>query len=78
MKGDTWPLVRHEQRIRIFFHPDFTVASGIAPDQPSIRGVAGFTAGRESPAANQVGLQGHPALKNRYETIDPRLGSQRC
>ena len=35
----------------IFFHPDYTVGSGITPDHASRP--AGFTAGRES----------HPALK---------------
>ncbi len=36
--------------IRIFFHPDFTVGSGVTPDLPKL---ADFTAGREI----------HPALK---------------
>ena len=40
--------------LRIFFHPDFTVGSGITPDH-TFR-LAGFTAGRES----------HPALKIYY------------
>ena len=35
----------------MFFHPDYTVGSGITPDHASRP--AGFTAGRES----------HPALK---------------
>ena len=35
----------------IFFHPDYTVGSGITPDHASRP--AGFTAGKES----------HPALK---------------
>ena len=43
--------------IRIFFHPDFTVGSGVSPDHAHAgnrHSLAGFTAGRES----------HPALKN--------------
>ena len=41
-------------KYRVFFsHPDFTVGSGISPDQPPKR-VADYTAGRES----------HPAPKN--------------
>jgi hypothetical protein len=53
-----------------FFHPDFTVASGFSPDQPStFRGVAGFAASRAAspPVGNrllQLQLQqAHPALK---------------
>jgi len=39
----------------LFYHPDFTVGFGIAPNQPPKR-VADYTAGRES----------HPAPKNYY------------
>ena len=41
----------------IFFHPDYTVGSGITPDHASRP--AGFTAGRES----------HPALKISFFII---------
>ena len=42
--------------MKLFFsHPDYTVGSGISPDQPPKR-VADYTAGRES----------HPAPKNLF------------
>jgi hypothetical protein len=45
------PGRKYQKDIFIFFHPDFTVATGIAPVR-AVR-LAGYTAGREF----------HPALK---------------
>ena len=61
------PGQEHIKKIVFFSHPDFTVGSGISPDQPQVR-VADYTAGREFHAYNivstKVCLHSHPAPKN--------------
>ena len=56
-ESETQLSILYIYHIRIFFHPDFTVGSGISPDQPLhtlTQRVADFTAGWEL----------HPAPKN--------------
>ncbi|MGF6358282.1 hypothetical protein ABIE27_006272 [Paenibacillus sp. 4624] len=53
-----------------FSHPDYTVGSGITPDQPSAisRQVTDFAMWVEnkSPARITAGRELHPALKDRF------------
>jgi hypothetical protein len=51
---------RATRRTDAFSHPDFTVGSGLSPDQPLAR-LAGFTAGQEL----------HLAPKARHQPVIP-------
>ncbi len=72
MQDSQGPLDMHSKKMPFFSHPDYTVGSGITPDQPPEKNafsprVADYTAGREF----------HPAPKNLllYEQRKDNLSS---
>jgi len=59
LRGYTRVATSYPRLLRAFFHPDFTVGSGISPD-PALHVLAGFTAGRE------LDVRPHPAPKANF------------